>query len=259
MSRSTSRPDGRKPGETRQLSIETGTARWAEGSALISLGHTRVLCTASIEDRVPPFLKGSGSGWVTAEYGMLPRSTHTRTAREAASGRQGGRTQEIQRLIGRALRSVVELRGLGERTITIDCDVLQADGGTRCAAITGGCVALAIALARLTRDRTIPHWPLRETVAAVSVGICAGQPVLDLAYEEDSEADVDANVVATASGLLVEIQGTAERRPFSEEQLSELLALARRGLKRLAEAQEEALASQLQGIDLVGGAARWKM
>src|SRR5262245_42462026 len=215
MSRSTARPDGRKPGETRSLSIDTGTARWAEGSAVISLGHTRVLCTASVEDRVPPFLKGSGSGWVTSEYGMLPRSTHTRTAREAASGRQGGRTQEIQRLIGRALQSVVELRGLGERTITVDCDVLQADGGTRCAAITGGCVALAIALGRLTRDRTIPHWPLRETVAAVSVGICAGQPVLDLAYEEDSEADVDANVVATASGLLVEIQGTAERRPFS--------------------------------------------
>jgi len=258
MSRSAPRPDGRKASETRPLTIETGTARWAEGSALISLGHTRVLCTASIEDRVPPFLKGSGSGWVTAEYGMLPRSTHTRTAREAASGRQGGRTQEIQRLIGRALRSVVELRGLGERTITIDCDVLQADGGTRCAAITGGCVALAIALARLTRDRTIPHWPLRETVAAISVGVCAGQPVLDLAYEEDSEADVDTNVVTTASGLFVEIQGTAERRPFSEEQLAELLGLAGRGLKKLAEAQESALASHLSGIDREGGATRWK-
>jgi len=258
MSRSAPRPDGRKASETRPLSIETGAARWAEGSAVISLGHTRILCTASIEDRVPPFLKGSGSGWVTAEYGMLPRSTHTRTAREAASGRQGGRTQEIQRLIGRALRSVVELRGLGERTITIDCDVLQADGGTRCAAITGGGVALAIALTRLTRDRTIPHWPLRETVAAISVGVCAGQPVLDLAYEEDSEADVDANVVATASGLFVEIQGTAERRPFSEEQLAELLGLARRGLKKLAEAQETALASHLSGIDREGGATRWK-
>jgi ribonuclease PH len=249
MSRSTSRPDGRKPGETRQLSIETGTARWAEGSALISLGHTRVLCTASIEDRVPPFLKGSGSGWVTAEYGMLPRSTHTRTAREAASGRQGGRTQEIQRLIGRALRSVVELRGLGERTITIDCDVLQADGGTRCAAITGACVALSMALGKLVREGTIPRWPLRESVAAVSVGICAGQAVLDLAYEEDSEADVDVNVVGTASGAFVEIQGTAERRPFSEEQLAQLLALAGKGLKRLAEAQEESLAPHLEGID----------
>ena len=258
MTRSTPRPDGRKPGEARPVSIETGHARWAEGSALISIGNTRVHCTASVEDRVPPFLKGSGSGWVTAEYGMLPRSTHTRTAREAASGRQGGRTQEIQRLIGRALRSVVELRGLGERTITVDCDVLQADGGTRCAAITGGCVALAMALARLTRERSIPHWPLRETVAAVSVGICAGQAVLDLAYEEDSEADVDANVVATASGLLVEIQGTAERRPFTEEQLAELLGLARRGLKRLAEAQEEALASHLSGVDRQSGGGRWK-
>jgi len=254
----TPRPDGRKPGETRPISIETGTARWAEGSALITLGHTRVLCTASVEDRVPQFLKGSGSGWVTAEYGMLPRSTHTRTSREAATGRQGGRTQEIQRLIGRALRSVVELRGLGERTITLDCDVLQADGGTRCAAITGGCVALAMALARLTRDRVIPRWPLRETVAAVSVGICAGQAVLDLAYSEDSEADVDANIVATASGLFVEIQGTAERRPFSEAQLTELLALAGRGMKRLAEAQEAALAPHLEGIDRDGGTARWK-
>jgi ribonuclease PH len=254
----TPRPDGRKPAETRPVSIETGTARWAEGSALIALGHTRVLCTASVEDRVPQFLKGSGSGWVTAEYGMLPRSTHTRTSREAATGRQGGRTQEIQRLIGRALRSVVELRGLGERTITLDCDVLQADGGTRCAAITGACVALAIALGRLTRDRVLPRWPLRETVAAVSVGICAGQAVLDLAYSEDSEADVDANIVATASGLFVEIQGTAERRPFSEAQLTELLALARRGLKSLAEAQAKALASHLEGIDREGGAARWK-
>ncbi len=258
MSRPTPRPDGRKPSEARPVSIETGTARWAEGSALVSLGLTRVLCTASVEERVPPFRKGSGSGWVTAEYGMLPRSTHTRTSREAATGRQGGRTQEIQRLIGRALRSVTELRGLGERTITLDCDVLQADGGTRCAAITGGCVALAIALARMMKDRTIARWPLRETVAAVSVGICAGQAVLDLAYEEDSEADVDANVVATASGLFVEIQGTAERRPFSEEQLGELLALAQKGLKRLAEAQEEALAPHLEGIDREGGGARWK-
>jgi ribonuclease PH len=258
MTRATPRPDGRKPGEARPVSIETGSARWAEGSALISLGHTRVHCTASVEDRVPPFLKGSGSGWITAEYGMLPRSTHTRSAREAASGRQGGRTHEIQRLIGRALRSVVERRGLGERTITVDCDVLQADGGTRCAAITGGCVALALALAKIVRERTIVHWPMRETVAAVSVGICAGQSVLDLAYEEDSEADVDANIVATQSGLLVEIQGTAERRPFSEEQLAELLALARRGLKGLAEAQAAALEPHLSGIDRESGGGRWK-
>jgi ribonuclease PH len=249
MTRPTPRPDGRKPTELRAVTIETGAARHAEGSALISLGDTRVLCAASVEDRVPPFLKGTGSGWVTAEYGMLPRATHTRSAREAAQGKQGGRTLEIQRLIGRALRSVVELRGLGERTITLDCDVLQADGGTRCAAITGACVALSLALVKLTRDGKLPRWPLRETVAAVSVGICAGQPVLDLAYAEDSEADVDCNVVGTASGAFVEIQGTAERRPFSEEQLTELLALARRGLKKLRDLQTEVLAPHVAGID----------
>ena len=249
MTRTVPRPDGRKPGELRPVSIETGSIRHAEGSAQISLGDTRVLCVASVEDRVPPFLKGSGSGWITAEYGMLPRATHTRSAREAAAGKQGGRTHEIQRLIGRSLRSVVELRGLGERTITLDCDVLQADGGTRCAAITGACVALAMALGKLVRERTIPRWPMRETVAAASVGICAGQPVLDLAYVEDSEADVDFNVVGTESGLFVELQGTAERRPFSEEQLTELLVLARRGLKKLAGVQAEVLESHLEGID----------
>jgi ribonuclease PH len=234
----------------RPVSIETGTIPHAEGSASIELGGTRVLCVASVEDRVPPFLKGSGGGWVTAEYGMLPRATHTRSPREAAVGRQGGRTQEIQRLIGRSLRSVTELRGLGERTITLDCDVLQADGGTRCAAITGACVALAMALGKLVRERTIPRWPLRETVAATSVGICAGQVVLDLAYAEDSEADVDFNVVGTASGLFVELQGTAERRPFSEEKLTELLALARKGLKKLAALQDEVLGRHLADIDL---------
>ena len=249
MTRSTPRPDGRKPAEMRAVSIETGVSRHAEGSALVAIGHTKVLCAASVEERVPPFLKGTGSGWVTAEYGMLPRATHTRSAREAAQGRQGGRTLEIQRLIGRSLRSVTELRGLGERTLTLDCDVLQADGGTRCAGITGACVALAMALARLCRDGKIPRWPLRETVAAVSVGICAGQAVLDLAYEEDSEADVDCNVVGTASGTFVEIQGTAERRPFSEEQLTELLALARKGLKKLRELQAEVLAPHVEGID----------
>jgi len=249
MTSAVARPDGRKPGEMRPVSIETGSIRHAEGSAAIGLGGTRVLCVASVEDRVPAFLKGSGSGWVTAEYGMLPRATHTRSPREAAVGRQGGRTQEIQRLIGRSLRSVTELRGLGERTITLDCDVLQADGGTRCAAITGACVALAIALAKLVRDRTIPRWPMRETVAATSVGICAGQVVLDLAYVEDSEADVDFNVVGTASGLFVEVQGTAERRPFTEEKLTELLALARKGLKKLTALQEEVLAPHLEGID----------
>ena len=249
MTSAVARPDGRKPGEMRPVSIETGSIRHAEGSAAIDLGGTRVLCVASVEDRVPAFLKGSGSGWVTAEYGMLPRATHTRSPREAAVGRQGGRTQEIQRLIGRSLRSVTELRGLGERTITLDCDVLQADGGTRCAAISGACVALAIALAKLVRDRTIPRWPMRETVAATSVGICAGQVVLDLAYVEDSEADVDFNVVGTASGLFVEVQGTAERRPFTEEKLTELLALARKGLKKLTALQEEVLAPHLEGID----------
>jgi len=233
----------------RPVSIETGTLKHAEGSALIALGSTRVLCAASVEERVPAFLKGTGSGWVTAEYGMLPRATHTRSAREAATGRQGGRTHEIQRLIGRSLRSVTELRGLGERTITLDCDVLEADGGTRCAAITGACVALAMALAKLVRGGLILRWPLRETVAATSVGICAGQAVLDLAYEEDSEADVDCNVVGTASGLFVEIQGTAERRPFSEERLTELLALARTGLSRLAALQEEVLEGPLDGIE----------
>jgi len=250
VTRSTPRPDGRKPGDLRPVAIETGVARHAEGSALITLGDTKVLCTASVEDRVPPFLKGSGSGWVTAEYGMLPRATHTRSAREAAQGKQGGRTLEIQRLIGRSLRSVTELRGLGERTITLDCDVLQADGGTRCAGITGACVAMAMAMARLAREGTIPRWPLRENVAAVSVGVCAGQAVLDLAYAEDSEADVDCNIVGTASGAFVEIQGTAERRPFSEEQLSELLALAKKGLKKLFELQEAALAEYLKGLDV---------
>jgi ribonuclease PH len=252
MSRTATRPDGRKPGDLRPVSIETGALRHAEGSALIALGETRVLCAASIEERVPPFLKGSGSGWVTAEYGMLPRATHTRSAREAALGRQGGRTQEIQRLIGRALRSVTELRGLGERTVTLDCDVLQADGGTRCAAITGGCVALSMALARLVREGKILRWPMRENVAAVSVGVCAGQAVLDLAYAEDSEADVDFNVVGTASGAFAELQGTAERRPFTEERLGELLALARRGLKKLHALQEEVLEGHLAGIDLGG-------
>jgi len=246
---STPRPDGREPGQLRLVSIETGVARHAEGSALISFGDTRVLCAASVEDRVPQFLKGTGSGWVTAEYGMLPRATHTRSAREAATGRQGGRTLEIQRLIGRSLRSVTELRGIPERTITLDCDVLQADGGTRCAAITGACVALALALGKLLREGLLARWPMRETVAAVSVGICAGQPVLDLAYAEDSEADVDCNVVGTASGTFVEIQGTAERRPFTEQQLLALLALAREGLLLLRQVQEKALAADLPDID----------
>ena len=242
------RPDGRMPSEMRSVRIETEVGRYAEGSALIELGDTRVLCLASVEDRVPPFLKGSGSGWVTAEYGMLPRATHTRSAREAAVGKQGGRTVEIQRLIGRSLRSVTELRGLGERTVTLDCDVLQADGGTRTAAITGACVALSLALARLVRQGVISRWPLRESVAAVSVGVCAGQAVLDLAYAEDSEAEVDFNVVGTASGDFVELQGTAERRPFSQKRLDELLALAHTGLKKLQGIQAAALEPHLSGV-----------
>jgi ribonuclease PH len=232
----------------RPVAIATGISRYAEGSAEITLGHTRVLCTASVEERVPVWMKGSGRGWVTAEYGMLPRATHTRSGREAATGRQGGRTLEIQRLVGRALRSVTELSGITDRTITIDCDVLQADGGTRCAAITAGCVALGMSLAKLLRAGAIPRWPLRETVAAVSVGVCAGASVLDLAYEEDSEADVDFNVVGTAGGRFVELQGTAERRPFSREQLDELLGLAGRGLTQLKEVQEKALAPHLVGL-----------
>jgi ribonuclease PH len=252
VSRTTPRPDGRQPAELRTVTIEAGVSRHAEGSALIALGDTRVLCTASVEERVPPFLKNTGSGWITAEYGMLPRATKTRSAREAATGKQRGRTQEIQRLIGRALRSVTELRGLPDRTITLDCDVLQADGGTRCAAITGACVALSIAAATLMKKGAIPRWPLRETVAAVSVGLCAGQAVLDLSYEEDSEADVDCNIVGTASGSFVEIQATAERRPFSEEQLTELLALARVGLSKLRALQYAALAPHWSGIDTEG-------
>jgi len=256
MNATTARPDGRTPGQMRAVAIETGVARHAEGSALIAFGDTRVLCAASVEDRVPQFLKGTGSGWITAEYGMLPRATHTRSPREAATGRQGGRTLEIQRLIGRSLRSVTELRGIPERTITLDCDVLQADGGTRCAAITGACVALAIALAKLLREGVLSRWPMRETVAAVSVGICAGQPVLDLAYEEDSEADVDCNVVGTSSGNFVEIQGTAERRPFTQEQLLDLLGLARQGLQGLRTLQESALLPVLEGLHVPGFAGR---
>ena len=249
MSSAVPRPDGRKAGEMRAVSIETNPIRHAEGSARSELRGTHVLCVASVEDRTPAFLKGTGSGWVTAEYGMLPRATHTRSPREAAVGRQGGRTQEIQRLIGRSLRSVTELRGLGERTITLDCDVIEADGGTRCAAITGACVALAMALAKLVRARALPRWPLRETVAATSVGICAGQAVLDLAYVEDSEADVDCNIVGTASGAFVEVQGTAERRPFTEPQLLELLALAGAGLAHLRKIQADALAPHWSDID----------
>jgi ribonuclease PH len=235
------RPSGRRPDEARALRITRHFTRHAEGSVLIEVGETRVLCTASVEENVPPFLRGRGQGWVTAEYGMLPRSTHTRSAREAAKGKQSGRTQEIQRLIGRSLRSVTDLAALGERQITLDCDVLQADGGTRCASITGACIALHDALAGLVDKGLLPANPLRELVAAVSVGVFDGTPVLDLDYPEDSACDTDMNVVMTASGGLCEIQGTAEGTPFSRKELDALMDLAQGGIDALVAAQREAL------------------
>ena len=243
------RADGRRHDQLRPLELEPDFLEQPHGSVLFTQGKTRVLCTASVQEGVPRWLYGKGRGWLTAEYSLLPASTGDRTEREASRGRLGGRTVEIQRLIGRSLRAVTDFEALGERTLWVDCDVLQADGGTRCAAITGACVALAIALAKLLREGLVTRWPMRETVAAVSVGICAGQPVLDLAYEEDSEADVDCNVVGTASGAFVEIQGTAERRPFTEQQLLALLALAREGLLLLRQVQEKALAADLSDID----------
>jgi len=227
------RASGRDADALREISFTAGFARHAEGSCLIRMGATEVLCAASVEGRVPPFLRNSGQGWITAEYGMLPRATHTRGEREAARGRQSGRTQEIQRLIGRSLRAVVDRSRLGEITITLDCDVLNADGGTRTAAITGAYVALALALRHLERKKVIARSPLIGQVAAVSCGIVAGAPLLDLDYAEDSAADADANFVLTAAGGIVEIQGTAERTPFSESQFNALLALARAGCTRL--------------------------
>lgn len=235
------RPSGRKPDELRPITIEPGFARHAEGSCLIRVGGTEVLVAASVEGKVPPFLRGSGEGWVTAEYGMLPRATHKRSEREAAKGRQSGRTQEIQRLIGRALRAVTDRKALGEITITLDCDVLNADGGTRCAAITGGWVALALACRTLERLNVIKASPLRGQVAAVSCGILGGEMVLDLDYDEDSTAETDANFVLTDQGGLVEVQATAEGRPFSEAELAGLLELARKGTTELFRKQLEAL------------------
>ena len=235
------RPDGRAPDALRPLTITRHYTRHAEGSVLVEFGHTKVLCTASIEERVPPFLKGKGKGWVTAEYGMLPRSTHTRTDREAAKGKQSGRTQEIQRLIGRSLRAITDLVKLGERQITLDCDVLQADGGTRCAAITGACVALHDALAGLVATGKLAAHPMRDYVAAVSVGIVNGEPVLDLDYAEDSNCDTDMNVVTTGAGGMVELQGTAEGAPFSRAELDALLALAEKGIGAIITAQKLAL------------------
>ncbi len=235
------RPSGRVPDQLRQIVLEPGFARYAEGSCLAKFGGTHVLCAATLEAKVPPFLRNSGQGWVTAEYGMLPRSTHSRTEREAARGRQSGRTQEIQRLIGRSLRAGTDLEQLGERQITIDCDVIQADGGTRTAAITGAWVALHLALRRLVSQGDIESVPLRGQVAAISCGIFGGIPVLDLDYAEDSRAEADANFVLTGEGAIVEIQGTAEKAPFSEPQFLELLRMARKGVDQLCAAQRRAL------------------
>jgi len=235
------RPSGRRAGDLRALTITPGWLRHAEGSALIELGGTRVLCAASVEESVPPFLKGRGSGWLTAEYGMLPRSTNTRTRREAAEGKQSGRTQEIQRLIGRSLRAVTDLTALGERTVRIDCDVLEADGGTRCASITGALVAVAQACAWLRARQLIAVDPLRDQVAAVSVGVFEGETVLDLDYPEDSASDTDMNVVMTGKGGFVEVQGTAEGAPFSRGQFDALLGLAEAGIRQLLAAQTGAL------------------
>ena len=235
------RPSGRAPDALRPVTLEPGFAKYAEGSCLARFGDTHVLCTASVEERVPPFLRNTGRGWVTAEYGMLPRSTHTRTDREAARGRQSGRTQEIQRLIGRSLRAVTDLAALGERQIRIDCDVLQADGGTRTAAITGSYVALYQAMAKFVTAGLVTAMPLRDSVAAISCGIVEGEPVLDLDYAEDSTAETDANFVLTGSGGIVEIQATAEAAPFDEAAFARMLALARAGTAELTRKQRSAL------------------
>ena len=237
------RPSGRAPDELRPIRITRGYTKHAEGSVLVEFGDTRVLCNASVLEQVPGFLRGSGQGWVTAEYGMLPRATTERMAREAARGRQGGRTMEIQRLIGRALRAVVDLEALGERTIHLDCDVIQADGGTRTASITGAYVALVDAARHLLREGVIARDPIHGQVASVSVGIYKGTPVLDLDYAEDSEAETDMNVVMNEAGAFVEIQGTAEGHPFRMDELMAMLELARKGIARLVEVQREALAA----------------
>ncbi|MCD6035347.1 MAG: ribonuclease [Rickettsiales bacterium] len=235
------RPSGRAPSALRDILLETQATRYAEGSCMVSFGHTKVLCTATVDPSLPFWLRGKGQGWVTAEYGMLPRSTHSRIDREAAKGKQSGRTQEIQRLIGRSLRSVTDLKVLGERQVIVDCDVIQADGGTRTAAITGGYVALHLALAKLVSQGTLSRLPLTDMLAAVSCGVRKGEVILDLDYEEDSDTQVDANFVMTGKGGIVEIQGTAEGRSFSEEELSQMLAYAKSGIKELIEKQKEVL------------------
>jgi ribonuclease PH len=241
------RPSKRRPDQLREVRIDRGFTRHAEGSVLVAFGDTRVICTASVEEGVPGFLRGRGQGWVTAEYGMLPRSTHTRTDREAARGRQSGRTQEIQRLIGRSLRAVTDLAKLGERTVKLDCDVIQADGGTRTASVTGAFVALHDAMGALLARGVLPALPIRDFVAAASVGLYKGVPILDLDYAEDSDCDTDMNVVMTGIGGFVEIQGTAEREPFSMAQMDALVALAKQGIAELIAKQKAALERSSEG------------
>jgi ribonuclease PH len=237
------RPSGRATDQLRSVSFVRQFTKHAAGSTLVSMGDTKVLCTASIDNRTPPWLKGTGSGWVTAEYGMLPGATHTRARREAANGKQSGRTQEIQRLIGRSLRAAIDLEALGERTITVDCDVLQADGGTRCASITGAYISLCDAIDKLLKERKIKKNPIHGHIAAVSVGIFKGQPVLDLDYAEDSTAETDMNVVMNEAGGFIEIQGTAEGHAFRENELQEMLSLAKHGINELVIGQRDALSS----------------
>jgi ribonuclease PH len=243
------RADGRSPSEMRRVVITPNFTKHAEGSVLIDVGDTRVICTASVQEKVPPFLYRTGKGWVTAEYGMLPRATTDRVEREAAKGKQGGRTMEIQRLIGRSLRAAVNAELLGERTIWIDCDVIQADGGTRTASITGSFVALTLALGRMYVDGNLVSWPINAFIAAVSVGVIGGTPMLDLDYSEDSKAHVDMNVVATDKGRFVELQGTAEGATFSEDEMNAMMALAKQGIAALVEKQREVLAPTLARVD----------
>lgn len=237
------RQDGRKHNESRKLKITKNYIKYAEGSCLVELGHTKVIATASVEDGVPHFLRGSGNGWVTAEYGMIPRSCKSRVSREASKGKLGGRTHEIQRLIGRSLRSVTDMTKLGERTIWLDCDVIQADGGTRCASITGSFVALVLALEKMKKDCLLKTVPLSDYVAAISVGIIGGETVIDLDYEEDSKAEVDMNVVMTGAGKFIEIQGTAEKEPFKKEDLNKLITLAQKGIEDIIHVQKNILKS----------------
>ena len=235
------RPSGRSADQMRELTMELGFSKYAEGSCLIKFGDTHVLCTATLETKAPPFLRGSGKGWVTGEYGMLPRSTHGRMGREAARGKQSGRTQEIQRLVGRSLRAAVDMEALGECQIRIDCDVIQADGGTRTASISGGYVALYQCLQKMVADGILKDIPIKNEVAAISCGVYKGQPVLDLDYDEDSSAETDANFVMTGAGQIIEVQGTAEEAPFSEEELMRMLRLARIGVEKITKLQRETL------------------